>query len=71
MEMDRCRRRGDSLGRRLLFVDLASVTVISRDGTQAHVLRDMKNRGVEFICCGVYLRHVLRNLKTLRKTGTE
>jgi anti-anti-sigma regulatory factor len=55
----------------MLFVDLASVTVISPAGAQAHVLRDLKNRGVEFICCGVYFRHVLRNLKTLRETGTE
>jgi anti-anti-sigma regulatory factor len=59
----------DSLGARILVVDLTGVTVISRDGR--HVLREMKNQGVEFICRGVYVRHVLRNLKTLCGTGTE
>jgi len=52
-----------------VVVDLTGVTVISRDGT--HVLREMKNHGVEFICRGVYVSHVLRNLKTLCKTVTE
>jgi hypothetical protein len=59
----------DSLCARTLVVDLTGVTVISRDGR--HVLREMKNHGVEFICRGVYVRHVLRNLKTLCRTGTE
>jgi anti-anti-sigma regulatory factor len=59
----------DSLGERKLVVDLTGVTVISPDGT--HVLREMKNQGVEFICRGVYVSHVLRNLKTLCKTGTK
>jgi anti-anti-sigma regulatory factor len=59
----------DSLGERKLVVDLTGVTVISKDGTS--VLRDMKNHGVEFICRGVYVRHILRNLKTLCKTGIE
>jgi len=59
----------DSLGGRKLVVDLTGVTVISRDGT--HVLREMRNHGAEFICRGVYVSHVLRNLKTLCKTGIE
>jgi anti-anti-sigma regulatory factor len=59
----------DSLGERKLVVDLTGVTVISKDGTS--VLRDMKSHGVEFICRGVYVRHILRNLKSLCKTGTE
>jgi anti-anti-sigma regulatory factor len=59
----------DSLEGRKLAVDLTGVTVISRDGT--HVLHNMKNHGVEFICRGVYVSHVLRNLKTLCKTGTK
>ena len=62
-------RACDSLGERKLIVDLTGVTVISRDGT--HVLHSMKNHGVEFICRGVYVSHVLRNLKTLCKTGTK
>ena len=49
-----------SLGGRKLVVDLTGVTVISRDGM--HVLHEMKNHGVEFICRGVYVSHVLRNL---------
>ena len=62
-------RARDSLGGRKLSVDLTGVTVISREGTQ--VLHEMKNHGVEFICRGVYVSHVLRNLKTLCKKGTE
>jgi len=37
----------DSLGGRKLVVDLTGVAVIRRDGS--HVLRDMKNRGIEVI----------------------
>ena len=37
----------DSLGGRKPFVDLTGVTVIRRDGS--HVLRDIKNRGIEVI----------------------
>jgi anti-anti-sigma regulatory factor len=62
-------RACDSLGERKLVVDLTGVTVISRDGT--HVLRDMRNHGVEFICRGVYVSHVLRNLKKLCRAGAE
>ncbi|MFY9531468.1 MAG: hypothetical protein WBC04_02175 [Candidatus Acidiferrales bacterium] len=62
-------RACDSLGARKLVVDLTGVTVITQDGAQ--VLRDMKNHGVEFICRGVYVGHVLRNLKRLCRTGTE
>jgi anti-anti-sigma regulatory factor len=53
----------DSLGGRQLVVDLTGVTVISREGT--HVLHEMMNHGVEFVCRGVYVSHVVRNLKTL------
>ena len=62
-------RACDSLGERKLVVDLTGVTVISRHGT--HVLHDMRNHGVEFICRGVYVSHVLRNLKTLCRAETE
>jgi anti-anti-sigma regulatory factor len=62
-------RACDSLGKRKLVVDLTGVTVISRDGTR--VLNNMKNHGVEFICRGVYVSHVLRNLKMLCKAGTK
>jgi len=51
-----------SLGKRKLVVDLTGVTVISRDGTR--VLNNMKNHGVEFICRGVYVSHVLRKAGT-------
>jgi len=37
----------DSLGGRKLVVDLTGVAVIRRDGS--HVLRDIKNRGIEVI----------------------
>jgi anti-anti-sigma regulatory factor len=70
VELSRAWERAcDSLGKRKLVVDLTGVTVISRDGT--HILRNMRNQGVEFICRGVYVSHVLRNLKKLCKTGTE
>jgi anti-anti-sigma regulatory factor len=62
-------RACDSLGGRKLVVDLAGVTVISRDGTR--VLHEMMNHGVEFICRGVYVSHVVRNLRTLCKAETE
>ena len=55
----------DSLGARKLLVDLTGVTVISQDGT--HVLNNMKGDGAEFVCRGVYVKHVLRNLGTLCK----
>jgi anti-anti-sigma regulatory factor len=62
-------RACDSLGGRKVVVDLSGVTVISRDGTR--VLHEMMNHGVEFICRGVYVSHVVRNLKTLCKAKTE
>ncbi len=62
-------RASDSLGGRKLVVDLTGVTVISREGT--HVLHEMKNHGVEFICRGVYVSHVVRNLKTLCRAQAE
>jgi anti-anti-sigma regulatory factor len=55
----------DSLGARKLIVDLTGVTVIGQDGT--HVLNNMKSHGAEFVCRGVYVKHVLRNLGTLCK----
>ena len=59
----------NSLGGRKVVVDLSGVTVISRDGTR--VLNEMMNHGVEFICRGVYVSHVVRNLETLCKAKTE
>jgi len=41
------RVHNDSLGGRKLVVDLTGVAVIRRDGS--HVLRDIKNRGIEVI----------------------
>jgi anti-anti-sigma regulatory factor len=55
----------NSLGARKLLVDLTGVTVISQDGT--HILNNMKSDGAEFVCRGVYVKHVLRNLATLCK----
>jgi hypothetical protein len=55
----------DSLGARKLLVDLTGVTVISQNGTQ--ILNNMKSDGAEFVCRGVYVKHVLRNLTTLCK----
>jgi len=62
-------RARDSLEGRKVVVDLTGVTVISRDGTR--VLHEMMNHGVEFICRGVYVSHVVRNLKTLCKAESE
>ena len=58
-----------SLGERKVVVDLSGVTVISLDGTR--VLNEMMNHGVEFICRGVYVSHVVRNLKTLCKADSR
>jgi len=62
-------RACDSLGERKVVVDLTGVTVISRDGRR--VLHEMMNRGVEFVCRGVYVSHVVRNLKTLCRAEAE
>jgi anti-anti-sigma regulatory factor len=59
----------DSLGGRKVVVDLTGVTVISREGT--HVLHEMMNHGAEFVCRGVYVSHVVRNLKTLCRAEAE
>jgi anti-anti-sigma regulatory factor len=53
----------DSLGTRRLIVDLTGVTVISHAGVR--VLLDMKSHGAEFVCRGVYVKHVLQNLAML------
>jgi anti-anti-sigma regulatory factor len=62
-------RACESLEGRKVVVDLSGVTVISWDGTR--VLHEMMNHGAEFICRGVYVSHVVRNLETLCKAKTE
>jgi len=59
----------DALRGLKVVIDLTRVKVIRRDS--AHVLRDMKNHGPEFICLNVYVRHVLRDLNTLCKSGAN
>jgi anti-anti-sigma regulatory factor len=69
-ELNRAWERAcNSLGGRTVVVDLSGVTVISGDGTR--VLHEMMSHGVEFICRGVYVSHVVRNLKTLCKAEAE
>jgi hypothetical protein len=48
------------LGRRKLVIDLANVTVISREAEDA--IFDLMMRGANFSCGGVLMRHVLKEL---------
>ena len=47
---------------RTLVIDLRGVTVISDEGR--NVLSQMMSRGAQFTCCGVYVKHVLKDLQT-------
>jgi anti-anti-sigma regulatory factor len=49
-------------GNRKCVVDLREVTFIDERG--AELLREMRNRGAEFIASGVDTKHVVENLNT-------
>ena len=48
------------LGGRKLIIDLANVTVISHEGENA--IFDLMQKGANFSCSGVLMRHVLKEL---------
>jgi hypothetical protein len=48
-----------------LLVDLSDVTFIDEAGEE--LLREMRDRGVEFVAKGVETRHILENLATREK----
>jgi anti-anti-sigma regulatory factor len=48
-------------------VDLNDVTFIDKGGER--LLRAMSRQGVQFVAGGIYIRHVLEQLKTNRKSG--
>ncbi len=58
-----CLRRESPDGR--LLVDLSDVTFIDEAGEE--LLREMRDRGVEFVAKGVETRHILENLATREK----
>ena len=54
------RQAGQHLHGRKLVIDLSNVTLISQDGE--NILLRLMSDGAEFLCRGVFTKHVLRNL---------
>ena len=52
---------------RKCVLDLTDVTFIDKGGER--LLRAMSRQGVQFVAGGIYIRHVLEQLKTNRKGG--
>src|SRR5882724_5644721 len=46
---------------RKLVIDLRGVTIISSEGRD--VLSQIMSQGARFVCCGVYVKHVLLDLQ--------
>ena len=55
-----CEEARENLGARELVVDLKDVSVIGQKGED--LLAVLLNEGVKFRCCGVFAKHVLRQL---------
>lgn len=61
--------RADLNGREFL-VDMKNVTTISQEGE--NVLFQLLNEGVKFRCCGVFTKHVLKQLsRRTRRSPAE
>jgi len=54
------RNASQDLGKRKLVIDLTNVTVIGRAGEDA--IFDLMQRGANFSCGGVLIKHVLKQL---------
>jgi len=54
------RNASQELGGRKLMIDLTNVTVISHEGENA--IFDLMNKGANFSCGGVLIKHVLKEL---------
>jgi hypothetical protein len=50
----------EALDGRELVIDVRHLTAISQEGE--NVLLELMNSGVKFRCCGVFTRHVLKEL---------
>ncbi|HYW38202.1 MAG TPA: hypothetical protein VE957_08820 [Terriglobales bacterium] len=55
-----CDNSAADLNGRALVIELRNLTAISEDGENA--LLELMNEGVKFRCCGVFTKHVLRQL---------
>ena len=53
--------RGQSRGRRYL-IDLNDVTLVDERGEE--LLGELRDQGAEFVARGVYIKHLLENLKS-------
>jgi hypothetical protein len=62
-----CSRTGGDLRGRELIVDIKNLTAISQEGE--NVLVELINGGVKIRGCGVFTKHVLKQLA--RRTGKE
>jgi hypothetical protein len=58
------RNASRDLSERKLLIDLTNVTVISREAEDA--IFDLMNKGANFCCAGVLMRHVLKELARRR-----
>ena len=58
----RTRRSRD---KRTYIIDLSDVTFIDKDGER--LLRAMSKRGAQFVAHGIYIKHVLEQLKRMSK----
>jgi hypothetical protein len=55
-----CAKARQELQGRELIVDMKNLITISQEGE--NVLLELMNEGVKFRCCGVFTKHVLRQL---------
>ena len=53
------------LNGRELVIDAKNLTAISQEGE--NVLLDLMEEGIEFRCCGVFTRHVLKQIARRRR----
>jgi len=55
-----CERAAADVDRRQLVIELRNLTVISKEGED--LLRELIEAGAKFHCCGVFTKHVLKQL---------
>ena len=67
-----CEKARADLQARELVLDMKHLTAISQEGE--NVLLDLLNHGIKFRCCGVFTKHVLKQLSrraTRNQRGTN
>ncbi len=55
-----CEKAHTNLFQRKLVIDMRHVTAISQEGE--NVLFELMQKGVKFRCCGVFTKHVLKQV---------